>query len=245
MSKIYTINAISLIFLLFTGLVNAEGNSTFASFNKAKKTLERQVYSQLPKETIYCGAVFEGKKIVDANGFSSSKYKKRGKKIEWEHIVPAENFGRTFSEWRDGHTSCVTKKGKSFNGRNCASKMSNEYRYMQADLYNLYPAIGAVNALRSNYRYAMINGKTLGDCEMVIKERKANPPDRAKGIVARVSLYFDETYKRYKLSDSQRKLFNAWDKLFPATEVECKRNEIIESIQGNVNKILKDRCSKG
>jgi len=29
---------------------------------------------------------------------------------------------------------------------------------------------------------------------IVSKERKAMPPDRAKGIVARVSLYFDMTF---------------------------------------------------
>ncbi|NOR68933.1 MAG: endonuclease I [Methylomarinum sp.] len=229
--------------LLFSCVSNAqEGNSTFQSFNKAKKALAGQVYSQLPNKTLYCGASFKGKKVIDSNGFYSSKYKKRGKKIEWEHVVPAENFGRSFSEWRNGDPLCVTKKGKSFKGRNCASNLNKEYRYMQADLYNLYPAVGAVNALRSNYRYAMIAGETLGGCEMVIDDRKANPPNRAKGVVARVSLYFAETYKRYKLSDSQRKLFEAWDRRFPVTGVECKRNKIIEELQGNINHVMKKRC---
>ncbi len=234
-----------LTILLFSCVANAqEGNSTFQSFSKAKKALAGQVYSQLPNKTLYCGASFKGKKVTDPNGFYSSKYKKRGKKIEWEHVVPAENFGRSFSEWRDGDPLCVTKKGKSFKGRNCASKVNKEYRYMQTDLYNLYPAIGAVNALRSNYRYAMITGETLGNCEMVIDDRKANPPNRAKGVVARVSLYFAETYKRYKLSDSQRKLFEVWDRQFPVTEIECKRNKIIEGIQGNVNQVMKSRCGQ-
>jgi len=58
------------------------------------------------------------------------------------------NFGRTFKEWRDGNAQCVNSKGKSFKGRRCAEKVNKEYRYMQADMFNLYPAIGAVNALR-------------------------------------------------------------------------------------------------
>jgi len=231
-----------LTILLFSCVVNAqEGNSTFQSFNKAKKVLAGQVYSQLPNKTLYCEASFKGKKITDPNGFYSSKYKKRGKKIEWEHVVPAENFGRTFSAWQ-GHPLCVTKKGKLFKWRNCASKVNKAYRYMAADLYNLYPAIGAVNALRSNYRYAMVTGEALGACEMIIDDRKANPPNRAKGVVARVSLYFDETYKRYSLSDSQRKLFEGWNRQFPVTEIECTRNKIIEGIQGNVNQVMKSRC---
>ena len=235
---------LSVLFLLLTlsFTVNANGNSKFQSFNKAKKIMEGMVYSLLPKKTLYCKASFKGKRITDPNGFYSSKYKKRSKRMEWEHVVSAENFGRTFSEWRDGHPLCITKKGEYFKGRNCASKVNKEYRYMQADLYNLYPAIGAVNALRSNYRYAMITGETLGDCEMVIDDRKANPLDRAKGVVARVSLYFAETYKRYKLSKAQRKLFEIWDRQFPVTETECKRNKIIEGIQGNVNRVMKMRC---
>ena len=74
------------------------------------------------------------------------EHQKRAKRVEWEHVVPAENFGRFFSEWRDGSPECVDSKGRSFKGRKCAEKASREYRFMQADLYNLYPAIGAVNA---------------------------------------------------------------------------------------------------
>lgn len=39
---------------------------------------------------------------------------KRAKKVEWEHVVPAENFGRAFSEWRDGQEYCVDSKSQSF-----------------------------------------------------------------------------------------------------------------------------------
>ena len=53
-------------------------------------------------------------KVIPSDGFQTTKYLKRSKKIEWEHVVPAENFGRAFSEWRDGHSDCITKKGKKF-----------------------------------------------------------------------------------------------------------------------------------
>ena len=32
-------------------------------------------------------------------GFTSKTHKKRSKKVEWEYAMPAENFGRTFSEF--------------------------------------------------------------------------------------------------------------------------------------------------
>ena len=219
-----------------------DGNTTFESLRNAKEILARDVYNQLPNKTVYCGASYQGRTITDPNGFYSSKYKKRGNKVEWEHVVPDSHFGETFSEWTFGAPSCANSRGKPFKGRSCASRLSKEYRYMAADLYNLYPVIGTVNALRSDYDYVPITGPGLGDCDMIIEAREANPPDRAKGVVARVSLYFAETYKRYSLSDSQRDLFNEWDEEFPVTEVECKRNEIIEGIQGNVNHIMKSRC---
>jgi deoxyribonuclease I len=34
-------------------------------------------------------------------GFVTNKYKNRAAKIDWEHVVPAENFGQTFKEWRE------------------------------------------------------------------------------------------------------------------------------------------------
>ncbi|MDD2463362.1 MAG: hypothetical protein PHI97_05145 [Desulfobulbus sp.] len=116
------------------------GNTTIESFSKAKKILERQVYHD-HRTTVYCGAEFDDKKNVSLpQGLVTTKHKKRSEKVEWEHIVPAENFGQTFAEWRGGDPGCIDSKGKSFKGRNCARKMNKEFRFMEADLYNLYPA---------------------------------------------------------------------------------------------------------
>jgi len=220
------------------------GNTYNESFNRAKTYLERKVYSDIPKNTIYCDAVFEGKKIVDPNGFSSKKYTNRAHKLEWEHIVPAENFGRAFPEWRDGHELCIKNNGGSFKGRNCASKVNKKFRYMLADMYNLAPSIGAVNAMRKNYNFAAgVNpGQNLGQCPMKIdtSRRKAEPPAEAKGFVARAYLYMDKTYPTYRTG--QRKLFNAWDKQYPVTGAECKRAKRIEAIQHNANKFVKTPC---
>lgn len=95
-------------------------DTTNDSFSKAKRMLEREVY-QDNRVTIYCGAKFDSKKhITPPTGFTTTKHVKRAKKVEWKHVVPAENFGRAFSEWREGHAQCVNNKGKSFKGRKCA-----------------------------------------------------------------------------------------------------------------------------
>jgi deoxyribonuclease-1 len=159
--------------------------------------------------------------------------------------VPAENFGRTFSEWHEGHPSCVSKKGKSFKGRKCASKMNKEYRLMQSDMYNLFPAIGAVNAMKSNYNFAaQINVKSgFGSCDLKIANRKAEPPVKSRGRIARSYLYMDEVYNRYNMSKSQKQLMSAWDRMHPVSDWECERARRIESIQLNTNPILNSRCS--
>ena len=223
---------------------SAAGNESIESFSKAKKNLERHVYMD-HRETIYCGAEFDAKKnVIFPEGFTTQKHKKRAKRIEWEHIVPAENFGKTFSEWRDGHPQCVDSKGKSFKGRKCASKMNKEYRLMQSDMYNLFPAIGAVNAMRSNYNFvARVDAQSgFGSCEMKIDNRKAEPPVEARGRIARTYLYMDETYKRYSMSKSQKQLMGAWDRTYPISAWECLRAKRIESIQKNKNRIMATRC---
>jgi deoxyribonuclease-1 len=209
--KTYIVITILLSFLTTAAL--AEGNRTNQSFLKAKKTLMRDVYTKpSQRHTIYCNASFDEKKIITTpEDFSADKHVKRSRRIEWEHVVPAENFGRTFSEWRNGHHECIDNKGKSFKGRKCAEKINTEYRYMQSDMFNLYPAIGSVNAMRSNYNFVMLpDGKSsFGSCDMQIKENKAQPPEKARGTIARSYLYMELSYKRFKMSKSQRQLMTA------------------------------------
>ena len=86
-----------MVLLSFSVSSIAAGNETNQSFSKAKKNLDQVVY-QDHRETIYCAASFDSKKNVAVpTGFKTEKHKKRAKRIEWEHMVPAENFGRTFS----------------------------------------------------------------------------------------------------------------------------------------------------
>ena len=82
----------ALLFVL-PSVAFADGNVWNDSFNKAKKTLEQQVYYD-HRVTLYCGATFDEKKNVTLpEGFTVSKHEKRAGKVEWEHVVPAENFG--------------------------------------------------------------------------------------------------------------------------------------------------------
>lgn len=115
---------------------------------------------------------------------------------------------------------------------------------MQAEMFNLYPAIGAVNALRSNYNFTILPAAKsgFGSCAMKIDNRKVEPPKAARGQIARTYLYMDDAYKRYNMSKSQRQLMNAWDKMYPVDAWECTRAKKITSLQQSENKIVKSRC---
>jgi deoxyribonuclease-1 len=233
-----------LIFLALYTFSSIASNQSIQSFNKAKKLLEKQVYHN-HRKTLYCSASFNPKKkIVVPKGFTTNKYRKRAKKIEWEHIVPAENFGRNFKAWRIGDDKCVNSKGKSFKGRRCAEKIDKSYRYLQADMFNLYPAIGAVNALRSNYNFTMLPNiqSSFGSCKMKIDNTKAEPPEVARGRISRTYLYMDTTYKQYSMSRQQKRLMLAWDKIYPVDQWECSRAKKITHLQQNDNPIVMSRC---
>ena len=241
--------------LVFTLLVSATlfsffsyaSNQSIQSFSKAKTLLEKQVYHN-NRTTLYCGALFNTQKIITApEGFIAQKHKKRAKKVEWEHIVPAENFGRNFIAWREGDAQCVNRKGKTFKGRRCAEKVDEQYRYLQADMFNLFPAIGAVNALRSNYNFTLLpnTANSFGSCAMKIDNRKAEPPAIARGKIARTYLYMDATYQQYSMSKQQKQLMVAWDKMYPVDQWECTRAKKITRLQQNNNEIVMSRCKAG
>lgn len=225
------------------GSAFAAGNEINDSFSRAKKMLERQVYFD-HRVTLYCGASFDEKKNIDLpEGFFTEKHQKRANKVEWEHAVPAENFGRAFEEWREGHPQCVSK-GKPFKGRAGAEKVNADYRHMQADMYNLFPAIGAVNAVRSNKQYSELPSAkaAFGTCEAKVDGGRFEPPARSKGQVARAALYMADSYDKYRLSRQQKQLFTAWDKMYPVDEWECTRAKRIERLQGNSNMYIKNQC---
>ncbi|RDU69767.1 deoxyribonuclease [Helicobacter aurati] len=153
---------------------------------------------------------------------SNNKPNIRASRIEFEHIMPAHNFGKHLPCWKKGGRKAC-KEDKTFNS-------------MEADLYNLVPAIGEINADRSNYKYAeaprnVVIGGQYGNCPVHtdFKAKRFYPADYSKGLIARTYLYMSNTYN-IRLSDSELKLMQAWDKMYPPNDYEIQRNKIIEEI---------------
>jgi endonuclease I len=220
--------------LLFPCLTNAK---LVQNFNTSKTQLINLYKLNSDQTTFYCGCEFSFKNkkgIVDFSkcGYSVRKNLNRASRIEWEHVMPAENFGRHLQCWRDG-------------GRK-ACKKDAIFNQMEGDLHNLQPAIGEVNGDRSNYRYSQFTNtfNQYGQCKTAVdfKARKFQPREEIRGVIARTYLYMSNKYK-INLSNSERQLMIIWNKTYPPKTWECKRNKLIEKIQGNENLFITKLCN--
>ncbi|WP_341504170.1 endonuclease [Gallaecimonas sp. GXIMD4217] len=204
------------------------------SFSAAKRDA-RRIYAD-HNSSFYCGCAisWQGKKGVPdlaSCGYQVRKQQRRANRIEWEHVVPAWEFGHQRQCWQMG-------------GRK-ACKKDLAFTRMEGDLHNLVPAVGEVNGDRSNFRFVESRDKPFqyGQCPMVVdfKGRRATPPQRAKGAIARTYFYMSDRHG-LKLAGQQRKLFEAWHRLYPVTAWECERNQRIRAIQGNDNPHVTRAC---
>lgn len=233
------------IAVFFGGGPGSGGNTVNGSFRQAKAWLETVYHDR--RTTLYCGARFtEQKRLRLPAGFATASGR-RPERMTWEHAVPVEHFGRTFAAW-NGDPACVRRDGTPFRGRKCARKVSREFRLMEADMHNLFPAVDAVNSARGNRAFAELPeaAPAFGTCPAKISGTRFEPPDAAKGEVARAALYMAATYpRRYRPDPEQRRLFEAWDAAYPPTPWECQRARRIERLQRNANAFVNARCQSG
>jgi deoxyribonuclease-1 len=238
-----------IIFLFLLSSLAIGQNLSINTFGEAKAHL-RRIYGNKNK-TFYCGCDYQKRSISGECQLTFKSYKKRKKRLEWEHVVPAHSFGQSFNSWRDHKKICPAKKNKKgklkFKGsRKCAHKKDKLFRFMEADLYNLVPSVGAVNALRSNYSFIeKVDSTKIAVCTNgpIISDRKIQPPTRLKGDIARIYQYMDITYPdRGIISKRNKSIFEAWSKSDPVDKDECLIYQKKKNIQKNNNPILEKLC---
>ncbi len=232
-----------------------KGNEAQESFSTARRLLEREVFGS-SNSTIYCGCeyvVVEGKTMVDFStcGFfpKDGTWNDRDRRVEWEHVLPASHFGKFAGEmkdaWENGHVLCETSSGKTYKGRRCAEKVSREFRLMQADMHNLWPAMGSVNGLRSDRQIAEISGETptFGTCDAEFEFGIFEPRDVVRGEMARTYLYMEWAYGGYyQIPDELRPMLTRWVQSDPVSPEECRKESRIAEIQGNSNPFVRSHC---
>lgn len=201
--------------------------------------------------TFYCGCQFDKHNKIDLGscGYQIQNNPKRANRVEWEHIVPISQLASHLPCWKNGlclksdakksDAKHALHSAKGVKGRQCCQMIDPTFCKMEADLHNLVPEIGELNALRSNYRFGVlpfVDSHQFGDCEFKIDPvtRRVEPALLTRGFIARAYLYMASQYD-WHLSDSQRQLFMAWNRQYPPAAWEIERDKRIEKIQGNSN----------
>lgn len=214
--------------------------STSKSFSGSKKKLMKMYLGAGMDKTLYCGCSFDSKKNIDhsACGYTPRKStNKRSRRLEWEHIMPAFKFGSKLQCWSE--KLCTKRNGKKYKGRSCCGKVSPDFKKMESDMHNLFPAIGEVNGDRSNYPFGEIKGepRKYGQCDLEIKRKVAEPTESVRGDIARAYFYMSRQYG-VPLLERFEDMLRMWHVSDPPDQWEMDRNNLIEEIQGNRNPFI-------
>lgn len=242
----YTILILFSICLAFAVLPEKKESITtdkhaITDFQKAKRVLKR-FYSKIGKD-FYCGCDFEkdeeelGRFKInhDSCGLKARKDSKRQTWIEWEHVVPAHSFGKDRECWTK--PNCEVS-GKIVKGRKCCTAIDLEFNLIEADLNNIVPVPGEINADRGIFPFGEIEGepRVYGSCDFEIhfKDAVAEPKPEIRGDIARIYFYMEWKYG-IPIPTGKRDLYKSWHELDPPDTFEIRKNQIVERIQKQKN----------
>jgi deoxyribonuclease I len=202
------------------------------TFDQARQALRDYVYYDRSDDgDFYCGCSWDwttntgGRVDLVSCAYEIRAQESRAQRIEWEHVVPASMLGQHRQCWRDG-------------GRDNCNRTDPVFNRMEANLHNLVPAVGEVNADRSNYRFAEIAGEpsNYGACRFEVdnRQRLAEPADAVKGQIARIYFYMHDYYQ-LPLSEDEQRLYLRWHQQFPVSDWERERDRRIARLMGHNN----------
>jgi deoxyribonuclease-1 len=224
------------LLLLIISIPSYAQNNRIPNFNNSKKILKK--FPIFNNETLYCGCKISGNKVdISSCGYVPPSTSKRAGKVEWEHVVPAS----ALSQGIEYNKALCGKKSK----RTCLEEKVPDFAKRTADLYNLYAEDGLINQIRSDkpQEELVSSDKSFGKCDIKTTKHGFTPRKEAKGIVARIYLYMNEAYpSAHVISNKNKKLYDAWNKMYPVTKAECERVKFIENLQQNENAFVKKPC---
>jgi deoxyribonuclease-1 len=204
------------------------------SFTTAKNKLYSKVFNNTG-ETLYCGCDWSDRKTdigsCGLQGFFPKKQRKRALRTEAEHIIPASWMLKVNGKTRQ---CAIDSKKVKDSARKYCQKHDFSYKQAHNDLVNLFPAVGQINADRSNKPFVDIaknKVKTYGKCDIQIGSRGIVPPSDKKGDIARVAFYMQSSYG-ISYSQRQLQLFNEWNRQDPISAQERMHNKRVIQAQG-------------
>jgi len=123
------------------------------------------------------------------------------------------------------HFNCIT-------ARQCDKKPA--YAAIANDLHNLYPIQRSVEIDRRGSQFGDLPpDSNQSDCGYKLSFQTFEPPDHAKGNVARAVLYMHKQHNLPLVGTLE--MYQRWHRLDPPDAAEKARNNDIARIQGNRN----------
>lgn len=206
------------------------------SYEQAKRRLYNNIGDA---KAFYCGCntkLAEREFDKENCGYIPRNDNIRAHRLEAEHVLPAFWIAKFYP----GET-CWIAADECGSGRDCCLTNNARFRKAHNDLVNLYPAIGELNAERSNLIYDLINGedRLYGSCDFEVDRAKriSEPRDDIRGDIARIYFYMRDTYE-LAYPDWLDERLTEWDNADPISVSERTRNMLINAAQGSANPAL-------
>lgn len=206
------------------------------SYKEARRHLFGRIHLEgnwgsLKIKDIYCVKDFKNSDI-------STKFKLGKNKIPDHRILNAEH---------------VWPKSRFFGSKKKKRKRykSYEFKIREADLHILYPSDSSVNSTRSSYKFGEViddmQSEKIGCSKAQIGKARLEgkisrslffePPPVSKGNVARAMFYYSFRYDE-PIEYYEETFLKSWHEQDPPDEMEKRRNDIIEEVQGNRNPFI-------
>ncbi len=135
---------------------------------------------------------------------------------------------------------CIIKYSKYSKYNNLSAEhifpqsFTKYYSKANKDMHNIYLTTYYTNNLRSNKKFSHSVDETLSQKFYI-------PCNYSRGTIARTLAYMKFSYPLLNLSNViDSNIILAWNELYPPTDLEFKKNNIIYIYQGNKNIFIED-----
>ena len=205
--------------------------SQMISVELSKKELKKLYLEGGQNKTLHCGCFFD--KIqqlapqVCTHDTKGENRLRDQKILTWAHAVPATTFAKPLRCWDED--LCRRGRISGDNGARCCNVLSHKFKKREADMHNLFPAIGQsvgeteesspVFGGLEEYRFCNAESKSV-----------LSPRPGARGDIARAYFYMARQYK-FTIAEDLEDRLRTWHLEDPPDSWEEEKNSLIEIVQ--------------
>lgn len=228
--------------LLIAALPVLADQTQIADYDEAREKRFYRLYAKVPQSEatdIYCGLRFR----VDPKVLDLPDDKTTGKPAPWltlEHAFAAQ--------WMANALKCGDRKTCGSHGNN---GIRTRFNHAEADMHNLWPAVGNLNSSRQDSPFGEIAGEskrqiTVGgkkfECDYERRDGIVEPRKIIRGNLARSIFYMCREYG-FPVDPEMLAVLKRWHRVDPPTKGERRRNDKIERMQGTRNPFIDNPAS--